>query len=350
MKAFIGPIALVLKGACIGVANVIPGVSGGTMALVLGLYERLIDALHKVGWQTVKAVFPPYPDGLPAKWKAEWERIDFFFLVFLGVGAAGAVLVCAKLIPYLMSTHHDPTYGFFWGLILASIIVPWQMLRKISWKEVLACILAVGMTAALSYEIGTRNIDKAKRKEALKRTEQVSAAATEVPAKRPDASSGRLVFLFVCGALAMSAMILPGVSGSFVLLLLGAYFDVLLAINNLRRLDFHPSNILVFVVVGCGAVAGLLGFTRLLNFVFKRYHDTTVAALIGLMLGSLYGIWPFRHYEVVAGERVDGMPVVPTMDRNFVMTAAAVIAGIAIIGVFVWVEKRTGTGEAVVEA
>ncbi len=348
--------ALIGKGMCLGVANVIPGVSGGTMALVLGIYERLIDALHRIGPGTVKAIFPPYPDGLLTKWQAEWKRIDFWFLVWLGVGGGVAILVCAKAIPYLMQNHHDATYGFFWGLILASIIIPAKLVKKYGGAQIAAIVLATAVTAGLGHGFASGNIAKAERKAAMKAEAQPTPAeqgiiappmpngqSVPAPVASPDAldaSPMRLAYLVLCGALSISAMILPGISGSFVLLLLGTYFDVMQAINTLRRLDFDIASVLVIAAFGTGAVIGILGFTRLLNWVFKKYHDTTVAALIGLMVGSLYGIWPFRHAVTVAGKRVDGLPKLPEVNENLIVAGVTCAIGIAVILAFAKYEKK----------
>jgi putative membrane protein len=155
-------------------------------------------------------------------------------------------------------------------------------------------------------------------------------------------SAVHLVYLVLCGALAMSAMILPGVSGSFVLLLMGVYFELFAAIHHVSAGDINGADLSVVGAVAVGSVTGLLLFSRVLEFLFRRYHDVTVAALIGLMLGSLYGIWPFRTYAVVEGDRVDGLPRVPGLDLNLLWTAVACLAGVGVIVFFCWCERRTG--------
>jgi putative membrane protein len=144
-------------------------------------------------------------------------------------------------------------------------------------------------------------------------------------------SVGRLVYLFIVGAIAISAMILPGISGSFVMLLFGVYFEILLAINNR---DF---TLLITFAIGCGL--GLLAFTRLLNFLLERYHDLTVSFLIGLMIGSLYGLWPFREFEVVNSHRIDFAHVLPRINTNLAITFVAFLFGCVIILIFDQFEK-----------
>ena len=139
------------------------------------------------------------------------------------------------------------------------------------------------------------------------------------------------MYLFIVGAIAISAMILPGISGSFVMLLFGVYFEILLAINNR---DF---TLLITFAIGCGL--GLLAFTRLLNFLLERYHDLTVSFLIGLMIGSLYGLWPFREFEVVSSQRIDFAHVLPRINTNLVITFVAFLFGCVIILIFDQFEK-----------
>lgn len=331
-----------VKGLCIGVANIIPGVSGGTMALVLGLYERLITALHNMGPRTaiiaLKALSFRRP-ALDAAW-AEWKRIDAFFVGTLCAGAGIAIVLSAGVITYLLNTHHDPTYAFFCGLILMSIVTPWKMLRRFGPAQVASVVLAIVLTVLLTMQMASdAHIERERAEHQVKvelQTQREAALAAGQPMvlTNADHAPGQLLFMFVCGALAISAMILPGISGSFLMLLLGAYFPLLAAI---KSRDF-----LVCGVFGVGMGLGILAFTRLLKWLFTNYHDTTVAFLVGLMLGSLYGLWPFRHFEMVGGERVDGRLILPRLDGSLVLTVLAFLAGCAVIGVFLWLEQKLG--------
>jgi putative membrane protein len=331
---------LIVKGFLIGIANIIPGMSGGTIALVLGIYERLIAALHNIGYSTVHKllVVVTLKKSAISEAKAELRRIDFGFLMLLGIGAAIAILATSKLIIYLLNQQHDPTYGFFCGLILTSIIVPAKMLRRFKVKELIALLIAAALTVGLAVGMGEKNLEKAERKAVLHAV-QTSATndsetppSTTTPPLTTDHSIVRLLYLFLCGALAISAMILPGVSGSFILLLLGVYFDILAAVNSRDVL------VLAIFAIGCGL--GLLAFTRLLNYVFEHHRDLTVSFLIGLMVGSLYGLWPFRTFDTISEERIDLAHILPQADMNLLITLLAFLFGSGLILLFYQFERK----------
>lgn len=337
-------IVLFLKGCVIGVANIIPGVSGGTMALVLGIYERLINALHNLGPETVRELLPAITGKREAFLRAqkELQRIDFWFLTTLTIGAAIAVLATAKLITYLIYEQHDPTYGFFCGLILVSVLVPLRMMKsRVTAGNGIGFLLGAILAIALGMSmIGPQQADKAREKVRI-RAEQAAGEALEqltsegaelTLTRETDYSFPRLCFLFLAGAIAMSAMILPGISGSFMLLVMGAYFDVLAAVDQ--------RDPILIGTLGAGAIIGLLGFTRLLNFVLKRWHDATMALLIGLMIGSLYGLWPFRDFEIVAGEKAYTSLRLPDLGANLWITIAAFLVGGAIVYGFLLLDQK----------
>jgi putative membrane protein len=324
---------LIFKGFCIGIANIIPGMSGGTMALVFGIYERLIKALHNIGASTVRKLLPAITFKKPSldDAKAELRRIDFGFLMLLGIGAVVAIVATSKLMLYLLKEQHDPTYGFFCGLILTSIIVPAKMLQRFGFKELLALFIAAALTVGLSFGMGERNLEKERQKESLQAETVSQPVAQNIPPV-PERSAGRLAYLFLCGAVAISAMILPGISGSFMLLLFGVYFDILAAINQ--------RDILILAVFAAGCGIGLLVFTRLLNYVLEHHHDLTVSFLIGLMVGSLYGLWPFRTYEIIGDERIDITHIMPHADMNLLITMLAFLVGCGLILLFYRFEAR----------
>ena len=210
---------LFVNGFLIGIANIIPGMSGGTLALVLGIYERLIAALHNIGLQTIKRLLGIFTFKKQAigDFYTELRRIDFGFLMILGVGAVAAVLVSTKLIVYLLDSQHDATYGFFFGLVLTSILIPMRMLKGFSWRELI--ILLVAATLIVFTEELKKN----------------AAETASVTAEGLEASIGTFVVFFATGALAISAMILPGVSGSFLLLAFGVYFPLLTTIKDVME-------------------------------------------------------------------------------------------------------------------
>ena len=331
-------LTLVLKGCCIGVANIIPGVSGGTMAVMLGIYERLIRALHHIGFSTVRTLLAIFTlkKGTISEARTELHRIDFGFLIAITFGALLAVVASARLIIYLLNEKHDPTYGFFWGLVLTSVIIPFKMLKRFSIKEGVSLLLAAGLTVALTLSMGgEKKLESERRKHELQKshfsknviTEAETATTTpgEISQDTTHAIGG-LLYLFLCSAIAVSAMILPGISGSFIFLLLGVYFDVLAAVNN--------RDWIVIGVVALGGIVGLLAFTRFLNYVFERHHNLTVSFLIGLMLASLYGLWPFRSYEIVGATRIDTAHILPQANMNLVITVLAAFIGCGVVLLF----------------
>ncbi len=324
-----------VNGFLIGIANIIPGMSGGTIALVLGIYERLISALHKIGVKTLRRLFGVFSFRKDAysDFKTELKRIDFGFLFLLGIGVIAAVLVLTELLEYLYHEHHEATYGFFFGLVLTSILIPMKLLKGFSWRELLILIIAVALIVCIE--------------------EFKKSAAAEIP-NSPEhipVSILTLVFYFVCGAVVISAMILPGVSGSFLLVAFGVYFSLLSTINDLKE-DFLTllkgnvsayfiENMMILTVFTIGCFIGIIAFTRLINYLLKRYRNLTLAFLIGLMVGSLYSLWPFRETITVGGNPYDTAHLLPSLDRSFLVTASVFLVGCAIILVFYRLEKET---------
>jgi putative membrane protein len=337
---------LFANGFLIGIANIIPGMSGGTLALVLGIYERLIGALRRIGLSTVKKLLGSITlrkDALTEA-RAELRRIDFSFLVLLGSGAIVALLLTSKLIVYLLNDHHDATYGFFSGLILTSILIPVRMLKRFGVKELIVLVIAVALILSLSLGMGEKQLERVAYKSGDEATvESRAESTTGFP------TYWELGLFFGSGALAISAMILPGISGSFLMLALGVYFPLLTAINTLiegvpelfkgvlSQPMLESLLILGFAAVGC--LFGLLAFTRLLNYLLERYRNLTIAFLIGLMVGSLYGLWPFREFAMVDGERIDTAHILPQLDANLLITIGAFLVGGGIIVLFTRLEN-----------
>lgn len=329
-------IRLFVNGFLIGIANIIPGMSGGTLALVLGIYERLITSLRNIGLQTVKRLFGglTFRRSAIENLKSELHRIDFGFLMILGAGAVAAVLVSTKLIVYLLDSQHDATYGFFFGLVLTSIIIPIRMLRGFSWRELIILLVAVTFIVFI---------------EELKKDAAVVPSATDGVV---ELSMSSIITFFFCGAIAISAMILPGVSGSFLLLAFGIYFPLLTLIKDfmdsissllageITQLFLSQLLILTFFAFGC--IFGILVFTRLLKFLLERYRNLTISFLIGLMFGSLYGLWPFREFREVGEKRYDTAHILPQLDMNLLITVCVFLVGCAIIFGFSHLEKETG--------
>jgi len=243
-------VVISLKGMAMGAADVVPGVSGGTIAFISGIYEELLNSISSFNFSLIN-VFKN--EGF----KFVWIKVNGNFLVSLFVGILISVLSLAKLIESMLENHPIVIWSFFFGLVLASIIYIGKQITKWTKGSFLCLILG----AILAFYITTLN-------------PMVSANSSPW-------------FLFLAGMIAICAMILPGISGSFILVLLGAYKPVL---NALNTKDFV--SIIIFLV---GAVLGLLSFSRMLKWLFSTYKNYTLATLTGFIIGSLNKIWPWKE-------------------------------------------------------
>lgn len=231
-----------------GAADIVPGVSGGSIALITGIYEKLLDSIKSIDKTALGLLFS-------GKFSSFWHHINGTFLLTLLSGILFSIFTLSKLIAYLMENHPIPLWAFFCGLIIISAII---ILRDISrWR--LSVLIAIVAGIVIAYGI-----------------------TTLPPTSTPDS----IWFTFVAGAIAICAMILPGVSGSFILLMLGQYERILAAVSD--------KNLLVIAVFGVGCVVGLLSFSRLISWLLKNYHAVTIATLSGFMLGSINKIWPWK--------------------------------------------------------
>lgn len=241
------------RGFCMGAADVVPGVSGGTMAFILGIYDELLNAIHAVNLDFVRRL-------LTLRWREAFAHFPWRFLLALGLGIGAAIFSLARGLRWMLEHHPSLVWAFFFGLVLASVIVVRKRVRR--WTPMaiaLAALAAVGAYVLVGL----------------------------TPTQTPDTPW----FLFLSGAIAICAMILPGISGAFILVLLGKYQYVLDAVVHLDVFT------LAFVAAGC--VVGLLSFVRLLRWLLQHHHDPTVAVLAGFMLGSLRKVWPWK--ETLAG-------------------------------------------------
>lgn len=228
-----------------GSADIVPGVSGGTIALITGIYAHLVEAISNIKFGFIKPLFKGDFKGF---WNQMLEEIDFKFFIPLILGIGVAFLTLAKVVTFCMDNYTAWTYSFFLGLIIASAVILFKKLNEINLKNILFAILG----AVLTYAFVSLN---------------------------PIAANHSLIVIFISGIIAICAMILPGISGSFLLLLLGQYKYMLNALHQL-----HFTEIIVFVV---GALIGILGFSKILNYLLKNHDKITMAFLIGVMLGSL---------------------------------------------------------------
>lgn len=242
-------IILALKGCAMGMADVVPGVSGGTIAFISGIYEELLDSIRSVNATALKLL-------LRFRLAEFWRHINGRFLLPVLLGIAVAIFSLARLMTYLLVNHPIGIWSFFFGLIVASALLVAKQIGLWDWRTVLAFV--VGAVAAWWITVAT-------------------------PAETPN----DWWFVMLSGAIAICAMILPGISGAFILLLLGKYQYIMHAVG-----EFNIPVIVVFVI---GAAAGIISFSHLLSWLLKHWHDVTVAVLMGFMVGSLNKVWPWKE-------------------------------------------------------
>jgi len=223
---------LVLKGMGMGAADVVPGVSGGTIAFIVGIYEELIDSIKSINGTTLKQLFT-------GKIAAFWKGINANFLLSIVGGIGISIFSLAKIITYLLVYHPILVWSFFFGLVLASTWFVSKDIKQWNWKTILSFVV------------------------------------------------GAVIAFYITVAIAICAMILPGISGSFILVLLGKYFYIMEAVKT-----FNVPVMLVFIA---GAAIGITTFSRVLSFALRKFHDITIAVLAGFMLGSLNKVWPWKE-------------------------------------------------------
>ncbi|MCA9044524.1 MAG: DUF368 domain-containing protein [Planctomycetaceae bacterium] len=249
-------IPVYLKGIAMGAADIVPGVSGGTIAFISGIYEELIDSIGAIGPKTLRILFK---EGIAAAWRS----FNGTFLLTLMLGILTSVFTLSTLISELLHSHPEKLWSFFFGLIVISAIHIGRQIRQWRASEVIAItlgtVMAYGITAI-------------------------------APAQLPMTP----LTVFVAGAIAICAMILPGISGSFILLILGKYHDITGIIKNAAHFEVNARDIGNLVVFGFGCLLGLLSFSKFLKWLLARHQSVTLATLTGFMLGSLCRIWPFQ--------------------------------------------------------
>lgn len=248
--------SLVLKGMGMGAADVVPGVSGGTIAFIVGIYDELIDSIKSINVESLKLFFT-------GKFKEFFKSINagFLFSVLLGIGIS--VFSLAKIITWLLVEHPILVWSFFFGLVLASTWFVSRDIKEWNWKTILSFVIGVGV----AYYI-----------------------TVATPAETPS----NLFFVFLCGAIAICAMILPGISGSFILVLLGKYFFIMDAVKSL--------DLVIIGVFGAGACLGITSFSRVLSYALKHFRNITLSVLTGFMLGSLNKVWPWKEIVSESGD------------------------------------------------
>jgi putative membrane protein len=239
-----------------GSANIVPGVSGGTVALIMGHYQRLIDAVSRVDRQFVG-------DVRSRRWARAWEHVDGRFLLAIGLGVVVGSVTLAGLINWLFDYRMPETFAVFFGMILASVLIVRRCVDR--WSP--ACYFACAAGVLAAFLVGRLS---------------------------PTDGGDSLLYLFASAAIAICAMILPGISGAFILLLLGVYHPITGLIKNLAKGNLDATSVVQLGVFLVGCLFGLLAFSRLLSWLLDHYRNATMAALVGLMLGSVEKLWPLQ--------------------------------------------------------
>lgn len=286
---------IVGSGACMGTADVVPGVSGGTMAVALGIYARLLAAIASINTHSLRAL-------LRFDFRRVLQLVHWRFVVCLVAGLATAVVIMLKVVklPHLIETKPTFVYAVFFGLVLASAIVLARRLPE--WTVWRGALLVLG--AAMGF-----------------------AVVNLVPVQTPEHPA----FIFLCGVISICAMLLPGISGSFVLLILGKYEYILNSVSQLLRADLTQLGVVVPFALGCAV--GIAAFARFLGWLLNKHEHPVIAWLVGLLIGSLWRIWPYQRLttaEVRGKTRVIGND--PYFPESFeVGVAVLIVVGLATV-------------------
>lgn len=284
-----------LKGIGMGAADVIPGVSGGTIAFMTGIYEELVGSINSINGQAVRLLFG-------GKFRDFWKHINGNFLVAVFAGILISVMSLAKLMTYLLAYLPVPTWAFFFGLIVASSVFILRELKD--WKPRDGVMLVLGIMLGV-------------------------VVCTLSPTETPDA----LWFIFLSGAIAICAMILPGISGSFILLILGKYEFMLSTLTRIMSGDGVALDYLVLVVFVLGAVVGILSFSKFLHWLLARYHRSTLLVLAGFIIGSLVKVWPWSDMVTVTEAQLLRTGSIAEIDMQIPAAVICCIAGAALVTV-----------------
>ena len=298
-QGFASRLRLFLAGFLMGAADIVPGVSGGTMAFILGIYGELVEAIRScTAPKAIRLI-------VTLRWREAFRTLPWAFLLSLGLGIVSAIVALSSPLKWMLENRLPWILAFFFGLVAASIICVFR--RVGSWKASRFVALLAGGAAGWIV---------------------VGLSQVQSP---PDA----LWYLALCGAIAISAMILPGISGSFILLLMGRYDYVLNAVHQLRRGSEIPQQLAVLGVFALGVVIGIAVFIRLLAWLLRRYHDVTIALLIGFMMGSLRKVWPWK-----IADRIENANLMPSAGRDFWIALALALAGFLLVLAIEFVARR----------
>ncbi len=306
VRRFIDYLLLFIKGVGVGAANVIPGVSGGTIAFITNIYEELINSLKSLDFKAIKLFFS-------FKWKELSQHVNLPFLLSLFFGVGISLITLGRLLKFLFEHYPVQVWAYFFGLILASVYFVGKKINRWHGGVVLMLVIGTAIAVAISFF-------------------------------RPASQNDGFFYLIICGIVAMSSMLLPGLSGSFVLILLGNY--ELIFLQAVPEFDLK-----ILIPVGVGCVVGLVILSRAIAYILEKFRDGTIALLTGFILGSLLIIWPWKH-EIYLSDQAgnfilkDGAKIVSSYERFFPdLTTAGNLAaiGFIIFGFFcVWLVERMG--------
>ncbi|MDD3711167.1 MAG: DUF368 domain-containing protein [Patescibacteria group bacterium] len=290
-----------LKGIAMGAVDIIPGISGGTMALILKIYQKIINELRLINLKFFKNIFS-------LRLKKAFRLIDWKFLLSLFLGIIIAIISLARIVSWALENYPTYLFGFFFGLIIISALL---LIPKNNIKPISIIFLILGFIIAWLISSLT-------------------------PAQSPETYG----FIFLSGALAICAMILPGISGAFILILIGKYEFMISALKN----PLTPENISIIIIFILGCLIGLLAFSKFLSLLLKKYYQITLMLLIGFMLGALNKIWPFKiitkttiinNYEIIIQQK----NILPQLNQELLITIILMIIG-ATIGLLLNKIKR----------
>jgi len=280
---------LFLKGITMGVANVIPGVSGGTVALITEIYEELINSLKSFDLKAIKLL-------LNGQFKDFINHTNLYFLISVFGGSVFSMFSVAKLFEFLFEFYPEELWSFFFGLILASVY--YVGLRVGIWK----------IRSYIFFIIGT-------------------AIAVSLALLSPSSESTNLLYIFICGVIGVSGMLLPGLSGSFILILMGNY-KLLMVDSISKSLKFNIDAITYLLVFILGSVVGLFGFSHIISWLFKRFKDCVLSLLTGFILGSLLIIWPWK--EIAENKLITSWHL-PELNSNTIVAIFLMLIGFYIV-------------------
>lgn len=292
-------IMLAVRGAGMGAADAIPGVSGGTIAFMTGIFVELVDSINAINAQAVRLLFS-------GQIRAFWRHINGSFLAAVGTGILFSIATLAKLMLYLLSHHPIETWGFFFGLIVASSIFILLEIKR--WTLMSVPLIIFGIFLGVTV---------------------CTLSPTETPED--------LWFVFLSGAIAICAMILPGISGSFILLIMGKYEYIMGAISGLTSGDF-AANLPIIGIFGLGAATGIIGFSKFLHWLLARFHRETLLVMDGFIIGSLVKVWPWSNMDAIKQSQFPDVPqellsAIPLeqVDMHYLSAAAFALAGLLLV-------------------